>query len=419
LQANGIGDKHFELTNHLGNVLNVITDRKLAMDDVTYDPITGVQTSSTPDGYVDYYTAHVVSFSDYYPFGMLMPGRHGADGDYRYSFQGQESDPEIKGEGNSVNFSFRMHDPRIGRFFAIDPLEQKYPWFTPYQFSGNRVIDTYELEGAEPVKDAEGKVNKGFTATSQINLANGSSILLWSHENSLAITHSGAQTIRSNPDFNTPTGTGNDWNTSSPQCGGHTNYFSAGVDGVSKRKEGESPFIAKVLQFELPETIIQNFNLPVPGALDMWPTVGPGFNNNAATNLGPSAQAVNQFGNQLVGIANNINVVFAAGNLTPGIPASGTCVPSPATLTQPTTVTVSMTYNPNLISNASLQRLNTNLANFTANMSAAFPTVTFNTRMIPDVTTTAIISTNLTTADVVMEQPTITNYTGPQPIIPR
>ena len=52
---------------------------------------------------------------------MQMPGRNGNTGDYRYGFQGQEKDDEIKGEGNSVNYKYRMHDPRIGRFFAVDP----------------------------------------------------------------------------------------------------------------------------------------------------------------------------------------------------------------------------------------------------------------------------------------------------------
>ena len=42
-----------------------------------------------------------------------------------------------------------MHDPRIGRFFATDPLEKTYPWYTPYQFSGNKVIQYVELEGLE------------------------------------------------------------------------------------------------------------------------------------------------------------------------------------------------------------------------------------------------------------------------------
>lgn len=46
--------------------------------------------------------------------------------DYRYGFQGQERDDELKGDGNSLNYTVRMHDPRVGRFFARDPLSTKY-----------------------------------------------------------------------------------------------------------------------------------------------------------------------------------------------------------------------------------------------------------------------------------------------------
>ena len=42
-----------------------------------------------------------------------------------------------------------MHDPRVGRFFAVDPLTGKYPWYTPYSFSGNKPIQFVELEGLE------------------------------------------------------------------------------------------------------------------------------------------------------------------------------------------------------------------------------------------------------------------------------
>ena len=80
---------------------------------------------------------------------MLVPNRHGSSNSYRYGFQGQEKDDEIKGEGNSLNYTFRMHDPRVGRFFAIDPLFREYPHNSPYAFSENRVIDAVELEGLE------------------------------------------------------------------------------------------------------------------------------------------------------------------------------------------------------------------------------------------------------------------------------
>jgi len=80
---------------------------------------------------------------------MTLPKRHGSTDVYRYGFQGQEKDDEVKGEGNSYNYKYRMHDPRIGRFFAVDPLASKYPYLTPYQFSSNTPIMAVELEGLE------------------------------------------------------------------------------------------------------------------------------------------------------------------------------------------------------------------------------------------------------------------------------
>jgi RHS repeat-associated protein len=98
---------------------------------------------------------------DYYPFGMLLPNRHESTSEYRYGFQGQEKDDEIKGEGNSLNYKYRMHDARIGRFFAVDPLTASYPWNSPYAFSENVVINAVELEGLEKsvsitTKDSDG-----------------------------------------------------------------------------------------------------------------------------------------------------------------------------------------------------------------------------------------------------------------------
>ena len=83
---------------------------------------------------------------------MQLSGRNfvksGAE-EYSMGFQGQEEDDEIKGEGNSVSYEYRIEDPRLGRFFAIDPLTAQYPHNSPYAFSENRVIDAVELEGKE------------------------------------------------------------------------------------------------------------------------------------------------------------------------------------------------------------------------------------------------------------------------------
>ncbi len=111
----------------------------------------------------NYYT-DVISRDDYFPacpdnlgFDMLLPNRHESSNEYRYGFQGQELDNEIKGEGNSLNYKYRMHDVRIGRFFAVDPLAPEYPHNSPYAFSENSVIAFIEFEGLEKVT-----FNRGF-----------------------------------------------------------------------------------------------------------------------------------------------------------------------------------------------------------------------------------------------------------------
>ena len=85
-------------------------------------------------------------------FGMLIRDRTYSSATYPYGFQSQEKDDEIKGEGNSNNFSMRMYDSRLGRFFCIDPLSVYYPWNSPYSFSENRVTDAVELEGGEKLE---------------------------------------------------------------------------------------------------------------------------------------------------------------------------------------------------------------------------------------------------------------------------
>ena len=67
-------------------------------------------------------------------------------------------DDEVKGEGNSVNFTFRMYDPRLGKFFAIDPMSNTFPFYSPYAFSGNRLIDKIEMEGLQPADFEKQKV---------------------------------------------------------------------------------------------------------------------------------------------------------------------------------------------------------------------------------------------------------------------
>ncbi len=83
---------------------------------------------------------------------MLQAGRSKNAGGYRFGFQGQEADNKIGGLGQHLNYTFRNYDSWIIRFGAIDPLAGKYPYWSPFAFSGNRVIDAVELEGLEPAR---------------------------------------------------------------------------------------------------------------------------------------------------------------------------------------------------------------------------------------------------------------------------
>ena len=68
---------------------------------------------------------------------------------YRYGFNGKENDNEVKGSGNQQNYGMRIYDPRLGRFLSVDPLTKSYPWYTTYQFAGNKPIWAIDLDGLE------------------------------------------------------------------------------------------------------------------------------------------------------------------------------------------------------------------------------------------------------------------------------
>lgn len=69
--------------------------------------------------------------------------------DYRFNFHSQESDNEIYGYENYINFKYRGYNPRLGRFFSVDPLANTYPYLSPYHFSHNSPIYMVEIEGLE------------------------------------------------------------------------------------------------------------------------------------------------------------------------------------------------------------------------------------------------------------------------------
>jgi hypothetical protein len=96
------------LSDHLGNVLVTVSDRKLSVD-------------SNNDGTVDYYTANVITANDYSAYNATLEGRTFSqpNATYRYSLNGQEKSDEIA--PNTTTAQFWEYDSRIGRRWNLDP----------------------------------------------------------------------------------------------------------------------------------------------------------------------------------------------------------------------------------------------------------------------------------------------------------
>jgi len=129
-----IAFKEYELKDHLGNITAVIEDYKTPVFDLGGVNITA-------------YTAKISSSTNYYPFGMIQPGRNTNPTNYRFGFNGKENDNEVKGIGNSLDFGSRIYDPRIGRCLSLDPLQEKYPNLSPYNFVANNPIFLIDPDG--------------------------------------------------------------------------------------------------------------------------------------------------------------------------------------------------------------------------------------------------------------------------------
>ena len=96
----------YELSNHLGNVLTVVSDRKIAVD-------------NNNDNIVDYFLPDIVSSTDYGCFGNPLSGRTFNRNSYPAGMNGQHKDDEIF-EG-AYTAEFWEYDSRLGRRWNLDP----------------------------------------------------------------------------------------------------------------------------------------------------------------------------------------------------------------------------------------------------------------------------------------------------------
>jgi RHS repeat-associated protein len=131
--------KRYELTDHLGNVNTVVTGRLPLLGP-------GVQ-----------YQAEVVSAQTLEPYGSLLPNRNWNSAIYKWGFNTQLKDDEVYGSaGTSYDFGERIYDPRVGRWFSIDPGPSSSR-MSPYAFVENSPVTLVDPGGLDGTYYINGK----------------------------------------------------------------------------------------------------------------------------------------------------------------------------------------------------------------------------------------------------------------------
>ena len=87
---------------------------------------------------------------------------------YRYGFQGQEKDDEVKGAGNSYTAEFWQYDSRLARRWNIDPVVKHHE--SPYATFANNPVWFRDPNGADTTLDEKSRtIIKDITNASSPN----------------------------------------------------------------------------------------------------------------------------------------------------------------------------------------------------------------------------------------------------------
>ena len=105
----------------------------------------------------------IISYEEYAPFGTTTykSGRSEMEvSQKRYRYNGKERDEET----GLYAYGMRYYAAWLCRFISVDPLQFKYPEYTPFQYAGNKPVTFIDLDGAEEKNPEESKpkIEKGI-----------------------------------------------------------------------------------------------------------------------------------------------------------------------------------------------------------------------------------------------------------------
>ncbi|WP_304145915.1 DUF6443 domain-containing protein [Mesoflavibacter zeaxanthinifaciens] len=105
---------------------------------------------SDSDGNNDVTSSEIIEENNYYPFGLKHKGyNYVINGtDHPYGFGGKEEQNELG--LNWIDITARNYNPELGRWMNIDPLAEKFPSYTTYNYALNNPINFIDVDGKSP-----------------------------------------------------------------------------------------------------------------------------------------------------------------------------------------------------------------------------------------------------------------------------
>ena len=81
--------------------------------------------------------------NDYYPYVEVLREYNNSSANEKYKSTGKERD----GESGLDCFGARYYDSGVGRWLAVDPMADKYPGWSPYNYCANNPVKYTDPDG--------------------------------------------------------------------------------------------------------------------------------------------------------------------------------------------------------------------------------------------------------------------------------